>query len=144
MRDRRKLAIAVLSALTFLAVGVQAANGLRMVSDKWPLTGYRMFAGGGATARYEIQAVTANGSMFPIRGRDFGINGRQLRHYLGLRAAAKPQGAVRVRLRLADLAAVWNRDHRDDPITSITARVYTVPPPPEKEHLDAVVAWASP
>lgn len=142
MSSSRRIAIGVVSFLTFFALANQAANGLRMTSDKWPLTGYRMFAGGGTTGRYELEAITRNGSRLRIRGADFGINGRQLRAYLEFRDVDEPGGPARVRANLAKLAATWNRRHPADPATALTLSVYAIPPPPGPERLESTTTWA--
>ena len=144
MRDRRRIAIGVVSFLTFFALANQAANGLRMTSDKWPLTGYRMFAGGGTTGRYELEATTRSGGQLRITGADFGVNGRQLRAYLEFRAINKPGGRARVRAHLATLASIWNRRHAADPATVLILRVYDVPPPPAPHRLASITTWAQP
>ena len=143
---RRRWVIALVSATTAIWLAAQLATGLAMTVQTWPVAGFPMFSERRfAVGERLIQARTRSGRVVTVRPGDFGLTELQfLNHQRGIVSDAgmvKPQAKAR----LARLAAIWNRRHRDDPAVSMTA-THLVHPLPYGTPVRSrqVITWSPP
>jgi hypothetical protein len=145
-KPRRPLVVGVLSAATAIWLVAQLAAGLAMDVQTWPVAGFPMFSEKRpvvSEARFE--ARTRGGRLVTVGPADFGLTELQFLNYRrGMVSAAgmvKPKAVAR----LGRLAAIWNRQHPDDPAISmvLTHVVYPLPygsPASSRQ----VIRWSAP
>jgi hypothetical protein len=127
---RRRWLIALLSAATAIWLAAQVGAGLAMTIHTWPVAGFPMFSEKRVVAdERRIEVRTRNGHGVTVRPGDFGLTALQLLNYQrGIVSDAgmvKPKAAAR----LGRLAAIWNRQHPDDPAVSMTLTLLARPLP---------------
>jgi hypothetical protein len=127
---RRRLVVVLLSVLTALWLAAQLAAGLAMKVHTWPVAGFPMFSEKRpVVSERRIEARTRSGRLVTLTPGDFGLTDLQFLNYQ--RAMVSETGMVKPKAvaRLGRLAAVWNRQHPDDPAVSmiLTHVVYPLP-----------------
>ena len=127
---RRRLAVVVLSVLTAIWLAAQLAAGLAMNVHTWPVAGFPMFSEQRpVVSERRVEARTRSGRLVAVKPGDFGLTDLQFLNYQrGMMSEAgmvKPKAADR----LGRLAAIWNRQHPDDPAVSmaLTQVVHPLP-----------------
>jgi hypothetical protein len=127
---RRRWLIPLLSAATAIWLAAQVGAGLAMTTHTWPVAGFPMFSEKRTVAdERRIEVRTRSGHGVTVRPGDFGLTALQLLNYQrGIVSDAgmvKPKAAAR----LGRLAAIWNRQHPDDPAVSMTLTLLVRPLP---------------
>jgi hypothetical protein len=127
---RRRWLIALLSAATAIWLAAQVGAGLAMTTHTWPVAGFPMFSEKRVVAdERRIEVRTRSGRGVTVWPGDFGLTGLQLLNYqrgiVGDAGMVKPMAAAR----LGRLAAIWNRQHPDDPAVSMTLTLFVRPLP---------------
>jgi hypothetical protein len=142
---RRRPAVVLLSVLTALWLAAQLAAGLAMNVHAWPVAGFPMFSEKRpAVGERRIEARTRSGRLVTVTPGDFGLTELQFLNYQ--RGMMSETGMVNPKAvaRLGRLAAVWNRQHPDDPAVSMTLThvvhplPYGTPPRPPR-----IVRWSA-
>jgi hypothetical protein len=127
---RRRRLIALLSAATAIWLAAQVGAGLAMTTHTWPVAGFPMFSENRVVAdQRRIEVRTRSGRGVTVRPGDFGLTALQFLNYqrgiVGDAGMVKPTAAAR----LGRLAAIWNRQHPDDPAVSMTLTLFVRPLP---------------
>jgi hypothetical protein len=143
---RRRWLIALLSAATAIWLAAQVGAGLAVTTHTWPVAGFPMFSEKRAVAdERRIEVRTRSGRGVTVRPGDFGLTALQLLSYqrgiVGDAGMVKPTAAAR----LGRLAAIWNRQHRDDPAVSMTLTLFVRPLPygtPGESR--QIIRWSAP
>jgi hypothetical protein len=127
---RRRRVVVLLSAATAIWLAAQLAAGLAMKVHTWPVAGFPMFSEKrSVVGERRIQARTRSGRLVAVRPADFGLTDLQFLNYQ--RGMVSEAGMVKPKAadRLGRLAAIWNRQHPDDPAVSMTLTHLTHPLP---------------
>jgi hypothetical protein len=117
---RPRLAIVLLSVLTAIWLAAQLAAGLAMNVHTWPVAGFPMFSEKRpVVSERRIEARTRSGRLVAVKPGDFGLTDLQFLNYQ--RGMVSEAGMVKPKAadRLGRLAALWNRQHPDDPAVSM-------------------------
>jgi hypothetical protein len=127
---RRRWMIGLLSAATAVWLAAQLWAGLAMPVQTWPVAGFPMFSEKrSVVGERQMEARTRSGRTVTVGPGDFGLTELQFLNYQrGMVSDAgmvKPQAAAR----LGRLAAIWNRQHPDDPAVSMTLTHLVLPLP---------------
>jgi hypothetical protein len=142
---RPRLAVALLSVLTAIWLAAQLAAGLAMNVHTWPVAGFPMFSEKRpVVSERRIEARTRSGRRVVVQPADFGLTDLQFLNYQ--RGMVSEVGMVKPKAanRLGHLAAIWNRQHPDDPAVAMTLThvVYPLPygTPPRSPR---IVRWSA-
>ena len=142
---RRRLVIGLLSAATAIWLAAQLAAGLAMNVNTWPVAGFPMFSEKrSVVSDRRIEARTRGGRQVVVQPGDFGLTDLQFLNYQ--RGMVSEAGMVKpmASARLGRLAAIWNRQHPDDPAVSMTLTHVVYPLPyGSPESLRRVVHWSA-
>jgi hypothetical protein len=117
---RRRHAVVLLSVLTAVWLAAQLGAGLAMNVNTWPVAGFPMFSEKRpVVSERRIEARTRSGRLVAVNPGDFGLTDLQFLNYQ--RAMVSETGMVKPEAvdRLGRLAAVWNRQHPDDPAVAM-------------------------
>lgn len=120
-RRRRRLTLAVLSALTAVWLLSQLYVSANYVTSTWPVAAYGMFASGeGDFVRYRLDARSRAGRELVLTAEDFGMTRKTLNSYLNSEIANRRWPPRVARQRLAQVAAAWNERRDSDPVVRLT------------------------
>lgn len=117
---RRRHAVVLLSVLTAIWLAAQLAAGLAMNVHTWPVAGFPMFSEKRpVVSERRIEARTRSGRLVAVNPGDFGLTDLQFLNYQ--RGMVSERGMVKPKAvdRLGRLAAIWNRQHPDDPAVAM-------------------------
>jgi hypothetical protein len=142
---RRRLVIGLLSVATAIWLAAQLAAGFAMNVHTWPVAGFPMFSEKRAVVSdRRIEARTRSGGRQVVKPGDFGLTDLQFLNYQ--RGMVSEAGMVKpmANARLGRLAAIWNRQHPNDPAVSMT-QTHVVYPLPHgtPESLRQVIRWSA-
>ena len=142
---RPRLVVGLLSVATALWLAAQLAAGLAMNVQTWPVAGFPMFSEKRrVVGDRQIEARTRSGRQVAVRPADFGLTDLQFLNYQ--RGMVSDAGMVKpmANAKLGRLAAIWNRQHPDDPAVSMTV-THVVHPLPygTPESLRQVIRWSA-
>jgi hypothetical protein len=127
---RRRWMIGPLSAATAVWLAAQLWAGLAMTVQTWPVAGFPMFSEKrSVVGERRMEARTRSGRTVTVGPGDFGLTELQFLNYQ--RGMVSDAGMVKpmATARLGRLAAIWNRQHPDDPAVSMTLTHLVLPLP---------------
>ena len=145
-KPRRRLVVGALSAATAIWLAAQLAAGLAMDVQTWPVAGFPMFSEKRpVVSEARLEARTRSGRLVLIGPGDFGLTELQFLNYRHGMVSAVGMVKPKAVARLGRLAAIWNRQHPDDPAVSmvLTHVVYPLPygsPASSRQ----VIRWSAP
>jgi len=124
---RTRLIVSVVTAIGLVA---QIVAGLTTRSDAWPIAGFPMYAGARSTwTRLDVTVTTRDGEARTLKASDLHVAGLDLhlweRRHLGVSADDDVEGDPAAAL--AQLAAAYNRHHRNDPAVRLRYEVTAGP-----------------